>query len=475
MKQEEAVKVTDGSKIMVVLKDAREHGLYQLAESEAKAMNDEMEKLVAKALEVRQNNNQWMEAYKAQKTVAEEVLAGTIKKMDADVSRIARSYAAQFGRSIAATHNSVLAQTMEAYKQDSEAGDTGLVRLSTAAEYIERGVGHTDPPTAEPNEPKFLSQVRAVLSSIMQGHLAVLHENERIGQVKFSEKRVASFEAFGIAIEDMRKLGDELDIDTRELPFTWTLDLDWVLPPPDKKATMKCMFGCGCRVFNDMLSEHCPGYDVSTCKKDVGIVPEDYESEGTTMGAVSPIICELSGQEIDTEAEEVYPAAGLDAHTGLPYRNARYHNVDASCNRRPLYHGLLQFLHSSTEHAGDHGVAGAAEASELLRKLDPHWNDLWVKDKSECAQSSGNVAPSVAFCAYVLLHAAVDIYWLQKYVIGGRDLIPNRLDTPASMIVRACEAYENRPALVSGQGAINDRCRELFADCPAAPPAQVDP
>ena len=128
-------------------------------------------------------------------------------------------------------------------------------------------------------------------------------------------------------------------------------------------------------------------------------------------------------------------------------------------------HQLIQFLHYTMDAAINKQVPGAELGSQLLLQIDQYKEDTWVHDKqhrSACpchtASSNGRTAIALETDATALdfntprtelsvrtcvLNVSVRRYWMHKWVKRGKDIGKN--DTPASMIVRACDAYANRP------------------------------
>ena len=96
----------------------------------------------------------------------------------------------------------------------------------------------------------------------------------------------------------------------------------------------------------------------------------------------------------------------------------RYHSIDSGVNRLPCYHELISWLHRAVETAADFNIAGAEQAVMLLEKFDTYKDDTWTQDKQH-------------------------VYWMQRYVKIGKDIA--KKDTPTSMVVRACDAYAERP------------------------------
>eukprot|EP01060_Flectonema_neradi_P006437 TRINITY_DN1434_c0_g1_i4.p1 TRINITY_DN1434_c0_g1~~TRINITY_DN1434_c0_g1_i4.p1 ORF type:complete len:1544 (+),score=254.47 TRINITY_DN1434_c0_g1_i4:210-4634(+) len=190
------------------------------------------------------------------------------------------------------------------------------------------------------------------------------------------------WDAFDSELLRLREVGDYLDVDTRSLPFTWRLDLQWVSPP--KQQTTQCMFGCGRLIISSQIADHTNNFN-GPCNMSVGISTDDVS---TQMGGDQTVYCDLTGCVIDEEEHET-------TEKPLPFRNPRYRNIDTHCDRR-------------------------IDAHNKLISTTPDINTShWVLDKQH-------------------------IFWLHKYTCAGKDI--GFFDTPASLISRSCDAFENRPA-----------------------------
>jgi long-subunit acyl-CoA synthetase (AMP-forming) len=250
-----------------------------------------------------------------------------------------------------------------------------------------------------------LMATRKVLAALIRGKREILAKHELVGCVEIEERSTA-VTRLEQAIERLRTVGDDLDVDTRSLPVTWTMDLDWAIPPSGQ-ATLECMF-CHETVYETQIAEHTNDFS-GVCNPNVGIA----EESGASMGGNQSIICEQSHVQIDPEDKQLFPVRGkLPARKGV-----RFHSVDSGIDRRPELHELLLLLHSILSKRAVEGDDEAINAKVLVESYDPHLSDLWVQDKQH-------------------------IYWLHRYVRAGKDL--GQLDTPASMIVRACDAFDQR-------------------------------
>ena len=134
--------------------------------------------------------------------------------------------------------------------------------------------------------------------------------------------------------------------------------------------------------------------------------------------AVLQVTCELTGILIDEEANDLTPdtAAGVCA-ARLP----RMHGLGSGKDRLP-------WAHAAVQQAWELGVSSGNEhLVHLLGTLDQHRDDVFVDDKQS-------------------------LFWLMDYVkykSPSHEPGTERhgANTPASLVLRACDAFSTRPAL----------------------------
>ena len=159
----------------------------------------------------------------------------------------------------------------------------------------------------------------------------------------------------------------------------------------------------------------------------------ETEETGVSMGSDVSVVCELTGLLIDAESTDLTP---LNTSERCPQRVARYHCVDRGpgADRLSWAHEAVEamwaLVHRQSAKDGD---AQLSERNlQLLKLIDPHRKDwanpeCWVIDKQ-------------------------GFYWLQQFVhykSPGADPLTarNGRNTPASLLMRACDAYAARLAL----------------------------
>jgi hypothetical protein len=386
---------------------------YKLPRTASRQLNECFGRLRAVGLRIRENEMAWMAAWRQNRETAQQAVSAAVLAMEEETTRMLKSYGRTWSSELAAArlgkHSKSYPDTIGRHLSTDDMC-THMRRTTTATATILDHNGIDEPP--------LVTSVRSMVSALIRGHRQILHCTEAVGEVAFPAERDAAFEELTELVTELRDLGDELDVETRQLPVTWTLDLDWVCPP-DVRSTCQCVMGCGLTVFVDELERHTNMF--TACDASIGVVPEDFDDgrQGTTMGGSLAIICDISGAEIDPEDNELLPRLG-EADTLLPARTARMHSIESGLNRKPIYFDYLAFLHGSAAEAQQANVPGSAAAIELLSNFDIHCDDTWVKDKQ-------------------------NVYWLHEYVKRGRNL--GKQDTPASMITAAFDAFEHRPCL----------------------------
>jgi long-subunit acyl-CoA synthetase (AMP-forming) len=426
--------IRDGSELTVSL-EPDEDPYYPLPQSDAQVLNLALSKVAEVGLNIRSCEPAWIAEYRAARRAAQLALGDSIEQMKVDATSMFSSYCSSWGRECAA-------RRCPSWPCDGSA----LRRTMTATNTIIGNAGESSD-----GEAPFTTAMRAMISTLISGHRRILEATEKLGSVSFPIARQQAFADLTVAIENLRTVGDALDVETRALPVTWTLDLDWVCRPTVRATTQCFMPGCGRQVFVDQMSEHTRDYQGPCCE--LGLVPDDYDDgrQGTTMGGSLAIICDVSGAEIDPEDTQQWPAATGDE---LPFRSPRVHSIESGIDRAPLYHEIIEYLTHSAKHAQAEAVPGATEALALIQAYDVHGQDTWVKDKQ-------------------------NIYWLHEYVKEGKQLGLN--DTPASMAQRAFDAFAERPsiavptaALVPDQDLPRNTSRTSLPDAAKATLSEVD-
>ena len=398
--------IGDGSELTVML-EPDNSPFYALAQSDAQILNAALGRVMSVGLKIRACESQWIAEYRSARHSAQLALNAAVDQMKSAVQRQFKSYAASWGKECAA-------RACPSWPNDSADGEA-LRRTETATRAIVEHAGQS-----ADDEAPLTTAMRAMLSCLITGHRKVLECTEQLGGVSFCTARRQAFAELTSAIENLRTVGDALDVETRNLPVCWTLDLDWVVPPSVRETTQCFMPGCGRKVFVDQLGDHTNEFEGPCCEK--GLVPADFDdgqaTGGTNMGGSLSIICDVSGAEIDPEDSQHWPSSpGSDE---LPFRNPRVHSIESGIDRAPMYHEIIMYLHRSARHAVAEDVPGATAAVELVKAYDGRSGDTWVHDKQH-------------------------IYWLHEYVKEGKQLGKN--DTPASMVLRACDAFAERPSI----------------------------
>merc|ERR1719331_721711 len=109
---------------------------------------------------------------------------------------------------------------------------------------------------------------------MVRGHLNVLQRQDVLGRVEQVPAAQAVLRALTEATSRLRDVGDAVDVDTRMLPVTWTLDLDWACPPKTPNKIQCFMPNCGRWIWENQIEEHTNMFTV--CNPEVGVVPDDF-------------------------------------------------------------------------------------------------------------------------------------------------------------------------------------------------------
>eukprot|EP00927_Polykrikos_kofoidii_P048997 TRINITY_DN43149_c0_g1_i1.p1 TRINITY_DN43149_c0_g1~~TRINITY_DN43149_c0_g1_i1.p1 ORF type:complete len:2028 (+),score=334.88 TRINITY_DN43149_c0_g1_i1:78-6161(+) len=370
---------------------------YALESGQQRHLNGALEEVRRLGLEIRDRAGCWQKETEAQRDVARTALRCAVKIADAEAAAALHSFAAAADANIGLLAPS-LRSLLETYKPGTES-----FALSVSS----------NPLSAD--EAPLLATTRGIIQALVHGKQVVLARTQELQSlVDGPPERADAMQRLTGAIEHLRAVGDECDVDVRSLPITWTMDLNWAVPPRGR-ATCPCIVpGCALIVYQDQVIEHME----SGCNPEVGVAsPADAEAGSVQMGGSTAAVCDVSSVEIDSESIELPSPPGGE----LPWREGlRYHSIDSGLNRRPEMHEALRFMHETLAKAVIANIPGATAASARLKVYDPHHGEIWVKDKQE-------------------------IFWLHKHVLAGKDL--GRYDTPASLVLRACDAFAERPCL----------------------------
>ena len=280
----------DGCVVRAILKAAKPDDAYQpLSAQDSETLNGALDRVRTIGLHIRASMDEWSAQRQQRREAAEHHLASTLKKLQEETGTYARSYASVWGRELACSSpglGSLLFPSVGGAPAEAAAAVGGLSRSQTAGSYLES----VNP--GQPERPPLVVALLALLSTMTRGHLAVLHSHQGLSKVGFAPAEQQAFADLNSAIMGMREAGNEADVDVNELPVSWRLDLDWVIPPKTRAIT-DCFMGCGSRVFLDEhegdltgISAHTNNY-AGPCNPDIGVVPDDYEgekSQGTAMG-----------------------------------------------------------------------------------------------------------------------------------------------------------------------------------------------
>ena len=283
----------------------------------------------------------------------------------------------------------------------------------------------------------------AICRCLMEGKKRIIKKSIKRAETRLCPEAEEAWKNLDEELVKLRVLGDELDVDTRALPVTWRLNVDWIVAASSKE-TVQCMFGCGKPVYMEELEKHSNGYE-GPCQQDIGVASEEDQAMSTTLGGDQSIVCELTGHLIDAEAVElgegdsVASFANFDPSNMCAARETeRFHSLDSSLDRHPEFHALLESMWAhfrASLAAGDSPALQRTQRRLLL--VSKHQDEAWVQDKQH-------------------------IFWLHKFVCAGRDI--GEYDTPASLLTRACSAFEKRHCLgVSRRDIRRPRSSHPFA------------
>jgi hypothetical protein len=141
--------------------------------------------------------------------------------------------------------------------------------------------------------------VGAAVACLVRGKRQLERARDELDRVRMPQEQLDANEELSRLCFSLRDLGDECDVDTRQLPVTWQLDLDWFTPPPPRATACFC---CQRDVWEDELVEHMD----AECSDTIGIAPKgqaarDAAAGGASMGGGTKVVCDITGETIDEE------------------------------------------------------------------------------------------------------------------------------------------------------------------------------
>lgn len=199
--------IGDGSELTVLL-EPNNDPFYSLPQSDAQILNEALSRVMSVGLKIRAHDAKWTAEYRSARRDAQLALDGAVDLMKSDVQRQFRSYASSWGKECAA-------RACPSWPSDSTDG-AALRRTETATRAI---IDHAGRSAAD--EAPLTTAMRAMLSCLIAGHRKVLECTEQLGGVSFCMERRKAFAELTDAIENLRTVGDALDVETRNLPVCW--------------------------------------------------------------------------------------------------------------------------------------------------------------------------------------------------------------------------------------------------------------
>ncbi len=263
------------------------------------------------------------------------------------------------------------------------------------------------------------------VAAFLQCRFQVERSKINLERVRRNPEQDAAYKALDTQQVALRQLGDALDVNTRKLPVTWVSNVDWMIDTWRNEVSIVTCPMCQRNVLESALLDG-THTDWVTCTK-VGLAPKGAAvSGGSSMGGNLAVSCNLTGILIDSEANDLHEPDADDPQARkrvdvCPVRAPRMHALCAGVDRLPWAHAAVRKLRKVSRAAPRRNGNAA-----WLARLDAFPNDVFCLDK----QGS---------------------YWLFDFVKYGA-VVPHRRtqgrpDTPASLILRACEAFSNRPCL----------------------------
>jgi hypothetical protein len=178
--------------------------------------------------------------------------------------------------------------------------------------------------------------VELAVRALKEGQASVRQALNALERTDYPLDRTEAYDMLNGRMFELRDLGDVLDVDTRELPVTWRIELDWMLQEwRHVRRVTKCLL-CARMIFEDAQETHTQNWTVCC---ETGLAdPSDVAAAGggTSMGGSTAIVCEFTGVTIDPEDDDLNEGC-----KECPVRTPRMHAVSAGVDRLVWVHETI--------------------------------------------------------------------------------------------------------------------------------------
>ena len=263
--------------------------------------------------------------------------------------------------------------------------------------------------------------VVAAASSFLEGKMWLERANNQAERVLMPPEQIHAINNLEKAQLEFVSLGDELNVNTRELPYSWTVNNEWMVDDWRSEVSVILCPMCQQKIVKSELDKHTNFIQCTS----TGLATEEQinaasDEAGVSLGGTS-VKCDVTGTTIDEESKDLHDPQGSMPLSICPVRKPRVRGLFSNVNRFPWAHEVLSRFSSCLDHSNDLHMA-------WLQQLNPpeKLNDVW------CVEKQG-------------------LHWLFDYIkyAGGQpfERTEGRTNTPSSLVVRACDAFYERPCL----------------------------
>ena len=273
------------------------------------------------------------------------------------------------------------------------------------------------------NEAEYTALVNAAAASFLDGKKWIDAANNQAERVRMPSEQVDAIKKLERLQRDFVCLGDALNVNTRELPYAWTVNNEWMVDDWRSEIVVVVCPMCKRKVIESELVTHsndwteCTDHGLATQEQ---IAAHSGDETGVSIGGTA-VVCGITGATIDNESKDLHDPEHAIPLSVCPTRKKRVRGLSSNVCRFPWAHELLCRFSSCLD-------ANNVLHQAWLQQLNPpeQANDVWCFDKQ-------------------------GLHWLFDYVkyAGGPPFVrtQGRTNTPASLIVRACDAFAERPCL----------------------------
>ena len=267
-------------------------------------------------------------------------------------------------------------------------------------------------------------------ASFLQGKVWMQRAKNAAERVRMSNEQRHALQQLEESQQLMVRVGDALNVNCRNIPYAWSVNNEWMVNDwRHSLVVIKCPM-CSRKVIESSLAIHT---DWTKCTDNGIASPEQIDAansadngDGVNIGETA-VICDVTGANIDSESQDLHDPVEQGVPLSIcPIRKARLRGLSSGVYRFPWVHRALSKLYSCIDKSNPMHLAWWNRINTPTGKSIGDCEDVWCNDKQ-------------------------GLHWLFDWVkyAGGPpfERTNGKTNTPASLVVRACDAFEHRPCL----------------------------